>query len=143
MPRPYYPQTRISDRDVIEIRRLRNQENWSLDAIAQQFGISANYAGSLAAGRARWAAGGVIKKPVKLRGEAAPWAKLTTQQVHQIRALAAAGEPYCAIASGLDVAPETVRSVAMRRTWKHVPMPPGSAPNHRDLREAPRINAGE
>lgn len=54
------------------------------------------------------------------RGERNGSARLTEEQVESIRARAASGERFGAIARELDVSPVAVAGIAYGRTWKHV-----------------------
>ena len=49
-----------------------------------------------------------------------PRAKLTTDQVRQIRAWAAKGAPHSSIAKHFGVVRQTVTAIVERQTWKHV-----------------------
>lgn len=55
-----------------------------------------------------------------LRGEANKAAKLTTEQVIEMRARFAAGEIPRDMASDYDVTPATVWDICRRRRWKHI-----------------------
>jgi hypothetical protein len=55
------------------------------------------------------------------RGEQVNLAKLTTENIHEIRALAAAGTSSPKIAKAYSVDRSTIRNVLNGRTWFHVP----------------------
>lgn len=55
------------------------------------------------------------------QGIKSPSAKLTEEQVKEIRRRAAAGEPYHAIAAAYGVARSVPYNIHHRRTWKHLP----------------------
>jgi DNA-binding NarL/FixJ family response regulator len=53
-------------------------------------------------------------------GERNGLAKLTTEDVKEIRKRREQGEPFKSIAADSNVRPETVRNAARRITWKHI-----------------------
>jgi hypothetical protein len=57
----------------------------------------------------------------KLIGEAAPKARLTEQDVTQIRARCAEGESRSELAREFGVAKVTVQAIVRRRNWRHMP----------------------
>jgi len=62
------------------------------------------------------------KKPETVaRGERCRNAKMTEQEVREIRVLHAAGNGYQAISQQFGIDPHTVWCIVTRRTWKHVP----------------------
>lgn len=56
-----------------------------------------------------------------LKGEAHPKAKLSSKEVNEIRAWAAAGVPYKQIAALFGIGSSTVGEIARFDTWKHLP----------------------
>ncbi len=54
-------------------------------------------------------------------GVLSPHAKLTAEQVTELRAARAAGARHCDLARRFGVTRETVRDIAKRRIWRHVP----------------------
>ncbi len=54
------------------------------------------------------------------RGEDRHCSKLTEEQVLEVRALAAAGLSYPAIAQRFPVRDHQIRRIALRRSWKHI-----------------------
>lgn len=57
---------------------------------------------------------------VSVRGERVGCAKLTADQVVEIRRRVDQGEGYSAIARELEMDPTTIRYAAIRKTWRHV-----------------------
>lgn len=56
------------------------------------------------------------------RGSQAGRAKLTEEQVADIRKAAASGAPLVALARTAGVAPTTIHAIVSGRTWRHVPL---------------------
>lgn len=54
------------------------------------------------------------------RGEASGMAKLTENDVREIRRSCARGERHCDIAKRFSVTPENIRCIEIGKTWKHV-----------------------
>jgi hypothetical protein len=61
-----------------------------------------------------------LLEPVRLRGEAAPSAKLTEQQVLEVRQLAAAGAPLGELAAAYGFSKQGIHHVISNRTWRHL-----------------------
>jgi transcriptional regulator len=55
-----------------------------------------------------------------LRGKDHPQARLTEDQVRNIRARAKAGETYAEIASSFEVARPAISKIVTRQRWKHL-----------------------
>jgi hypothetical protein len=60
---------------------------------------------------------GLVKN---LRGRDHPQARLTEDQVRNIRARAKAGETNAEISSLFDVTPQTISKIVTRKRWKHL-----------------------
>lgn len=59
-------------------------------------------------------------RPVRARGEAASRALLTEEQVRMVRQRQASGETMAALARELRVSFGAIRSIVVRKTWRHV-----------------------
>lgn len=57
---------------------------------------------------------------LKSSGEAHYRAKLTDDQVREIRAMREAGARYVSIARKFGIASDHVRLICLRRLWKHI-----------------------
>ena len=58
--------------------------------------------------------------PERFMGEGSPGAKLTEEQVREIRCRRADGESQRAVARAFCVAPSTINAIARRKSWAHV-----------------------
>lgn len=81
-----------------------------------------NNADKMAKGRHRVASGDehyMRRNPAARAGERAPRARLTEQQVRDIRARSEACETQSALAEAFGVTRAAISAIVVRRTWKH------------------------
>lgn len=74
----------------------------------------------LAAGSPALNSADMVKKGRSARGEKVHGAKLTTEQVREVRARRAAGESLHSLSRTLGVSRTTLKKLTNRQTWKHV-----------------------
>ncbi len=62
-----------------------------------------------------------LQKATPIRGDAHPGAKLTDEQVVEIRRRFDDGERQAALAREYDVSPMAMHYIVRRKTWRHIP----------------------
>jgi hypothetical protein len=111
---------KLTEQSVLEIRELGSQGLRQID-IAQRFDISRASVGLILSGQ-NWKH--LPLRPSlqasKPRGSAHHGARLTPEQVLEIRQAAEAGETRKSIANRYGVTPENVSCIVLRKTWAHV-----------------------
>lgn len=94
---------------------------WELDLtqaeIGRRLGISQNTV------RRYLSLHDIPSKPKGVTGEQNPRARLTAEQVREIKRLLLQGETLDRIARRYAVSPSTIESIAIGRTWRHIPNP--------------------
>lgn len=61
-----------------------------------------------------------VSRGRSLKGAASPKAKLTNDDVREIRQRRQAGELYAAIAADFAITPENAAQICRRETWRHI-----------------------
>ena len=56
------------------------------------------------------------------RGERISHSKLMAEQVQEIRTRSEAGESYAALGRAFGISATSARQIALRHTWRHVPL---------------------
>jgi hypothetical protein len=116
---------KLSDEQVVEMRRLYAAGRITADAIASRYSISKDQLGRIVSGRAWRHVGGPVTLPntrerVRTRGAAHHQAKLTDEAVRELRSRHRQGAAIRALARAHGLAPATVGAIVRRETWRHV-----------------------
>jgi len=113
------PAAKLSEEDVVEICKLHDNKH-CINEIAKRFGVSTGCIGSIVRGDSwahvpapRTAAGSYY-------GERHAGAKLTNDEVREIRRLLATGESMKRLAGRYGVSGWTISDIARNKTWIHV-----------------------
>jgi predicted DNA-binding protein YlxM (UPF0122 family) len=112
--------TSLTDEDVIEIRRLYESCDLSVKDIADKKGITYGAAQSIING-SNWKHLPITKRlHLRTRGSKNPCAKLTEDQIGEIRNLLKDGFRQTDIAERFGVRQTTISDIALGKRWKHV-----------------------
>jgi uncharacterized protein (DUF433 family) len=112
--------TKLTHEDVLEIA-ARCKAGETQKAVAADYPVSAAMVGRIMSGL-NWndVTGIEPHKPGYVRGEAAPSAKLTREQVVEIVRRCEAGERYGSVARDFPVRRDQVSSIMCGQSWAHV-----------------------
>jgi hypothetical protein len=111
---------RLTEGQVVAIRRLYATGAYMLSQLGARYGIAENHVSEVVLGKAWRHAGGPVLYPRDCRGEGCPTAKLTEQDVRQIRRLRASGWALKRLADRFGVDQSNISLIALRKSWKHV-----------------------
>lgn len=114
------PTRRLTAADVLSIRKLF-REGATVEDIGSQFGIKANYVISVCKGRKwGWLSEGISQIPRIRRGSSNTAAKLTEEQVVQIRQQFKRGSTALQLSKQFGVGKSTIWRVVRRTHWRHI-----------------------
>ncbi|MCZ2077896.1 MAG: HNH endonuclease [Bryobacterales bacterium] len=122
------PTSVLTDDDVREIRRLYAADRWTQQRLADHFGVKRGTISQIIRGN-HWRHLLSPDEPASLsdperrikHGEESPNAKLTADNVREIRDLYSTGNiPILALARRYNVSHALIRSIVKRRVWKHI-----------------------
>jgi len=108
--------SRLTTDDILEIRRLAAYGLKHVE-IARRFNIKRAHAWGIVTGRS-WSHVGGPHGTLPGRRGAHSTAKLTLEQVHEIRSLASTGMPNREISERFGISYATVWEIVTRRTWR-------------------------
>lgn len=120
------------------VQDLLGDASLTMAQIAKRHSVSESCVAQIRSG-GRWqcvSGGSISRSGLRARGEKNGSAKLTEQQVVEIRQRAAAGETFRAIADDFDVKDPIIFHIARGNSWKHVGGPILTAPRKRGRRPA-------
>lgn len=123
---PGETKTKLTPDAVAELRQ-EQRTGAELQHFAEVWGVSLTTVQNAYAGRT-WASVSTSPRGGRRKGEDHPRAKLTADDVLEMRRRHVAGETLRKLASVFDVSFGTVRCAVAGHTWKHVPFPSGAAP---------------
>jgi len=116
-----HPSAKLTERDVVEIRE-RHCSGGPVSELASEFGVGQATIYDIVAGKTWTHIGGPIRTRSREepRNEGGPNAKLTEDEVVQIRERHCSGEPISELASEFGVSQTAIRNIVKGRTWRHV-----------------------
>ena len=117
---------KLTPHDVLGIKSMLNKGMKQI-AIAKRFNVLHGTISKIKNG-GTWVhvlPDGTIVARRRTFGEKHHSAKLTFAKVYKVKQRLAAGESYPSIAKAYKVSPNTIRYIAIGKTWKHVPNPAG------------------
>jgi DNA invertase Pin-like site-specific DNA recombinase len=109
----------LTRNDVIAIREMA-ATGTRTGTIARQFGVSGQTVFGIVTGR-EWKHVGGPRTKLVLAGSKAGSAKLTEEQVIEIRRLAAEGASHGEISKKFPVGRSTITRIVNRQMWTHLP----------------------
>lgn len=121
-----HPRARLTERQVVEIRERYAGDHPTMADLAREYGVTRSTIHLITTGRNWPKAGGPISKDRtanknrSVSGSRNPRAKLTEDDVREIRSRHAEGESKRSLARRFRVSPSQVHSVVTRRAWRSV-----------------------
>lgn len=113
--------SKLTEADVLKARKMYRAGGISCAALALMFGVKVPTMNSAVRGRT-WShlPGAVTEHLAVQRGERHRRARLTTDQVREIRRRRGDGDTYSVLAVVFGVHIQTVAAIIQRRTWRHI-----------------------
>lgn len=108
---------KIDKETALEIRRLRNDLNWSTEDVAKTLGITTSIVTDVSIGNSWTDVGGTIRPKGYYRGANRVNAKLNEDKAKEIKLLLEQGTPGNLIAKQFGIAPSTVSEIKHGRRW--------------------------
>ena len=111
---------KITAEQALEIRRLRNEMKLPAKEVAQIVGTTVGIVVDVSLGNSWKEVGGELRSRGQATGSDRPNAKLTEDDVREVRRLNAAGVSGRRLTEQFGVNAVTIHNIVHRKTWKHV-----------------------
>jgi len=110
---------RLTEKQIIDIRK-RHANGERASKLAKEFGVLRTHITDIKSGRVWKHVGGIIHDPKTITGENNGLAKLTEDQVREIRQRSKNGQSAYSMANFFPVTAKNIQAIIRRKNWKHV-----------------------